>query len=222
MTDISKLKLQGGQIFASTKALQEYVTTGSLPRIHNAMHDAMSFIPIGDRGGAVDFGACHGLLSARARSMGFGPVLGLEYDKASVDAFDEFVKPKIDGVTLIQARIDVLSEGYLEETKSLFAKYSINTVLARRVLSELFCTTYSKKGNGRDVPENVWRAAGAKWAEVMVQAGARHMVLQGRAYGPYKNRATHPICNTDIEVSCVSGSWVEHTRIGDVSYLVPK
>lgn len=39
----------------------------------------------------------------------------------------------------------------------------------------------------------IWKPAGHAFGEADRDAGVRHIVLQGRAYGPYKDRVAHPV-----------------------------
>jgi hypothetical protein len=46
-------------------------------------------------------------------------------------------------------------------------------------------------------------------------------VLQGRAYGPYKDRVAHPIYNTDREIYALGPAWREAFRHKDAVLMVP-
>lgn len=219
MTDLATLKLHGGSIFASTDFIRKFLADGSLPKIHDAMGKVMAMVPPEERAGAIDFGACHGFLSIRARKMGYHPVVGLEADQKSVDVFNEFLRPQVQGVNLICNRLDVRSDDFARFMREVCRDSGVTTILARRVLSELFCTTYGKAAM-KD--ETIWRAAGQAFSRAVIDAGIKRIILQGRLYGPFKNRATHPIYNTDREIEALGPLWNVAIREGDVALLTPK
>lgn len=214
-------ELQGGAIYADLKHVNKFLTEGrtldSLPRIHRDMGVAMGRIPEDQRRGAIDFGACHGMLSVRAKLMGWTHVLGLERDQPSIDAFNQLVAPVVPGVELEQASLDVRSDAFAA-TAIGWGALGYTTWLARRVLSELFATTYNARVRGEEA-EAIWKPAGYAYGKAAHDAGVQYIVLQGRAYGPYKDRATHPIYNTDREIYALGPRWRETFRFKDAALM---
>lgn len=212
--------LQSGSIYADYKHIDLYKSEGTLPRIHKSMGEAMAHIPAERRRGAIDFGACHGMLSIRAHQMGWNPVLGVELDPRSVDAYNRFVKT--DGVELASIALDVRSPEFAAQCRDWVAG-GYTTFLARRVLSELFATTYRKEGALDMGPEGeaIWKPAGHAFGQAARDAGVEFIVLEGRAYGPYKDRLAHPIYNTDREVYAIGPTWRTVHRYKEAVVMVP-
>jgi len=224
----------GGSIFADFKHIDTFKADGTLPNIHKSMGEAMALIPEANRRGAIDFGACHGMLAIRAAQMGWSPVIGVELDAASVEVYRQFVA--YPGVTLEAAMLDVRSDHFRAQCKA-WAETGINTFLARRVFSELFATTYAKEGatkkNADADPyasdpavnwtesEKVWLPAGRAFAQAALDAGIRYIVLEGRAFGPYKNRIGHPIYNTEREKYALGPGWKETGRFKEAIVMEP-
>ena len=212
--------LQGGSIYAAYKHIDLYKRTGDLPNIHKSMGEAMKFVPQEQRGGAIDFGACHGLLSIRAKKMGWRFVIGMEMDEASVAAYNQFVRTP--GVELQTGALDVRADSFRLQCRE-WAGMGINTFLARRVLSELFATTYGREGALKrdEAGKRIWMHAGHRFGEAARDAGLQWMVLEGRAFGPYKDRATHPIPNTDTEIEAIGPSWQVVHRYKEAVVMKP-
>jgi len=208
-TNPNPTKLDGGAIYGHFKHIQKYLDEGKLPNIHKQMGIAMEQVPKDKRGGAIDFGACHGMLSIRARKMGWGPVIGLEMNQKAVDAYNQFVRT--DGVTLQTAKLDVRTEEFAVMCRD-WVSQGINTFLCRRVLSELFATTFGKAAVHMETGRDIWLPAGHAFGKAAADAGIEYIVLEGRLYGPYRNRLAHPIYNTDIEIEAIGPLWKETFR----------
>lgn len=223
MTLKDTLKAQhSGSVFADFKHMDSFLADGSLPKIHDQMAVAMAQIPEAERQGAIDFGACHGMLAIRANRMGWSPVLGLELDGPSVEAFNTYLAARVPDVRMEAEGLDVRAESFREQARNWVGQ-GLTTWLARRVLSELFATTYRKEGalDMGAAGEAIWKPAGHAFGEAARDAGVRHLVLQGRLYGPYKDRVAHPIFNTDREIEAIGPSWVEVFRHKDAVVMVP-
>lgn len=218
-----------GSVFADFKHIDAYIADGTLPAIHDQMGVAMAQIPPADRTGAIDFGACHGMLAIRAKTMGWTKVLGLELDAPSVDVFNLHLRARCPGVTMAAVPLDVRAESFRAQARE-WVQQGLTTWLARRVLSELFATTYKSEGAVKKHPEDadpwarseaIWKPAGHAFAEAARDAGVRYLVLQGRAYGPYKDRVAHPIYNTEREIYALGPAWRETFRHKDAVVMVP-
>lgn len=221
--------LQSGSIYADLRHVDAYLADGTLPKIHDQMGVAMASIPEAERQGAIDFGACHGMLAIRAVTMGWTKCLGLEMDAASVDVFSAHLQSRVPQVAMQSIPLDVRSAQFAADAK-VWVERGYTTWLARRVLSELFSTTYAKEGGMKKYPEDadpwarseaIWKPAGHAFGEAARAAGVRHLVLQGRAFGPYKDRIAHPIYNTDREVYAIGPAWKISFQHKDAVVMVP-
>lgn len=67
----------------------------------------------------------------------------------------------------------------------------------------------------------IWKPAGHAFGMAARDAGVRHIVLQGRAYGPYKDRVAHPVYNTDREVYALGPCWRRAYQHKDAVLMVP-
>ena len=205
-------KLQQGQVFASLHFADAYLLNGALPKIHDDMGVIMDRVPAAERKGALDLGACHGLLSIRAKRMGWTHVHGIDIDPRSVELYNKHLK--MDGVKLTAEKIDCRSPDFpawLKQTCS-----GIDTIIARRIFSELFSTTYGKAGK----EEIVWRDAGNKFGQAALGAGIKRIIVEGRRWASYKTHA-NPVYRVDVEIDALGAGWKEVERFKECAILVP-
>lgn len=206
-------KIQQGQVYASISFVEDYLRDGTLPKIHESMGHAMDWIPKMARIGAIDFGACHGMLSLRAKKMGWGKVNGIERDQGSIDVYNQFLKTP--GVYLHRADINIFDQQSKDFIADKISTANANTILARRVLSELVSTTFGSK---RGADPEVIRAAGEAFTDVFLASGIRYVVLEGRAFS---KRSVHPVPHTDAEIHALGPRWREAFRHKQAVVLVP-
>ena len=192
-------KIQQGQVYASVSYVRDFLTQGILPKIHSNMGDAMTQIPRHERTSAIDVGACHGMLTMRAHTMGWANVLGLEYDQGSINLFNTALKRQ--GVSLQQADLNPLLLGFAPMMTMLIQQRSVTTVFARRVLSELFSTVHGRL-DGAD--PKVIADSGARFTDVLLAAGVKYLVMEGRSFS---SRSTHPIPHTQAELDALGPRW---------------
>jgi len=190
-------KLQNGSVYADMKHIRNFIEKGTLPDIHEDMGVALAMVPEEQRAAAIDFGACHGMLSIRARTLGWKKVFGLEADKASVEHHNQYVRTA--GVTLINTKLDVTSAAFAATIKDMCKNEGINTFISRRVLCELLGTTF---GYTRDHWDEVV-AAGGKMANAAHDAGIYWWVTEGRAR---TGNPTHPVDNVLREIEAITST----------------
>lgn len=213
-------KLNGGKGYADLKLVDAYVKEGRLPAIHDNMGAAMAFVPQAKRQGALDLGACTGLLSIRARLMGWHTVIGVEADKGAVDTYDEIVAPyaKIKGenpLTVEHRALDVSSQEFALWLASRTGAGTINTILARRVFPELFSNAFP---DGKQAA--VWRRAGLAFGYAARAAGIEYIVLEGRQWKNYKTHA-NPLYKLEIEQEALGPGWRQAFRHKECAVMVP-
>lgn len=205
-------KIQGGAIYASTSFITDYVKDKSLPKIHDTMGQVMDLIPVSERKGAIDLGACHGMLSLRARAMGWFPVFGLEADLPSVELHRLFIKEP--GVTLMHSKLDVRSKAFRDTVISLMGSFEITTIFARRVFPEILSNTFGKDG----LKAGVIRDAAERFTDTVISGGIKYLVVEGRQF---RSNTTHPLGNIDLEIEVLGPRWKVMSRINDAVLMVP-
>lgn len=207
-------KVQGNKHYASAESVEAFVRNKTLPAIHEDMGAVMAMIPADDRKGALDFGACHGLLSVRASRLGFFPVVGLEADKASVDVYRSHIQQK--GVTLVETKVDFLDRTTIDRIKRICHSYGITTFLCRRVLPELLGDVYKQAGHWPS--DGLIDAAGRAFAQMALDIGIKHIVVEGRVFSV---RSTHPLPSIDRELEAIGPQWVVKASLKNTRLLVP-
>lgn len=211
-------KLQQGQHFASLKLADEFVEHKKLPNIHKLMGVMMDRIAPEERKGALDLGACHGLLSIRAAQMGFGPVRGVDIDPRSVEIFDQHIRQHVpQDVTLEAKKIDLLSPEFEDWFAQTVRTYNVTTLLARRIMPELCSDTYGKDG----LKDEVWIGAGGRLGKAAHDAGIKYVILEGRLWKGRKSHA-NPLFKVDNEVYafCSNSNWRVADREKEAVLLV--
>lgn len=209
--DFSSIKLQGGPVYASTKWAEDYLATGVYPSIHDDVALMLAAIPAHHRRGAVDLGACHGLLSLRANGLGYSPVLGLEADGPSVAFYQTYLaRPS---VVLEQRTLQVLDANDMRRFIELLRSFAVTTVIARRVLPEILVDSLPK---GSDTPADT-ALAGRAFTRALREAGVRFMVVEGRVYS---KRSTHRLSRLDLELDAIGrDSWTVIERYRETVLL---
>jgi hypothetical protein len=206
--------------YAKIDNLKGWREAASLPRIHAASGEAMGMVPENERGFAVDLGACHGLLCARAVRMGWSGALGLEMNQSHVDEARELAIP---GVEMLCTKMDVSGEGFSDHFRtavSLRAGGRVVTILARRVLSELFGTTYGMTKQDATTAERC-AVHGRAFTLACAAAGVRYMMVEGRATASYANTPNrHPLWSVEQEMDALGrSSWTPVGRHKDAVLL---
>jgi hypothetical protein len=183
--------------FNSPEHLLAWRDTGRFP----AIHDAIANMAVANMRGRVlmDLGCSYGLLGHRiAQEMGGEvTVIGVEVDAKVIAAAEEACV----GVRFHTFKVERAS---LQELRALAIHYRVDTIVARRILPELF---------GDDRP------AGVTFASDMAASGVWEMFIEGRVATV---NAVNPLRSIADEVDLVAGSYREVRRAGAVSYLVAR
>lgn len=209
--------LQNGEAYADIKLVDDYLEHKRLPKIHDPMGIIMDRVPVDERKGALDLGACHGLLSMRASLMGWSNVVGVEIHPPSVDVFDKYLKPTREGVTLEIANINILSPEFEPWIAGMAAR-GLDTILARRIFCELFSTTFGKEGKK---PE-VYMAAGRRFGQLTRELGFKRIILEGRIWkGYFGQKRHHPMFKAEREMVALGPSWKAAERYEECAIMVP-
>lgn len=194
--------LQMGEAFADLALVDHYLAGRKFPVIHDDMAAAMALVPVEERRGALDLGACYGLLSIRARTMGWKKVVGVDIDQRSVDVFNQHLASLAPGVTMEQATINVLTPDF-ERWLDGMAKRGLDTILARRIFPELFVTTFKARKNA-----DTYMAAGRSFGQIARDVGFRRIILEGRIWKQYWNlKRGNPLFRTEREMVALGPRW---------------
>ena len=180
--------------FNSPSYLDAWKQRGEWPVIHNPMAD---FAAAQMRGQSLlDLGCAFGLLGARiSKEAGGIPCVGVERDPVTITAATEA------GVPIKFAAMKVTRET-LTELIAVIATHKVDTIIARRILPELW---------GEDLE------GGKAFASVIAATGVREVFLEGRIES---ERATNPLRSVNEEVALLSGPYREVSRMSALRYLV--
>lgn len=209
--------LQMGEAFADLAHVDRFLEGAHFPAIHDDMAATMELVPRSERTGALDLGACHGLLSIRAWAMGWDKVVGVDIDQRSVDVFNQHLKYLTFGhVELEQATINVLTPDF-ERWLTGMRNRGLDTILARRIFPELFVTTFS----ARKKPD-VYKTAGRVFGQVAHSCGFRRIIIEGRIWKQYWNmKRGNPLYRIDIEMAALGPLWRCEARHEECAIMVP-
>jgi hypothetical protein len=180
--------------FNSPEHLSTWQERGRYPAIHDGIADAAASLMRGKC--LLDLGCSYGLLGARiAKESGQGMPLGIDADgKVIAAARDAKVSMFFTHLRVTAETLPLVAE--------LVRDHSIDVIIARRILPELF---------GQEV------MVGGMFAAMMAKAGVKEMFVEGRVVS---ERSTNALASIDAEVAMLSGSYREARRIKAVSYLV--
>lgn len=144
--------------FSSDEHLTRYLETGVFPDIHRPMVEAVQWACPADAR-FIDLGACFGLLGAAVLTLRPGAfAIGVERSARAIEDGQRA------GVPMQCIRLDVRRET-LPDLVALVRRFRVNTILARRVLPELW---------GEDIE------GGRMFAQSMRGAGVRQVIIEGR------------------------------------------
>jgi hypothetical protein len=208
--------LQMGEAFADLAHVDLYLTERKFPAIHDDMAAAMDLVPKDERIGALDLGACHGLLSVRAKTLGWDRVVGVDIDQRSVDIFNQYLASLAPGVTMEQATINVLTPGFERWLQGMRNK-GLDTILARRIFPELFVTTFK----ARSKPD-IYMAAGRAFGQIARDVGFHRIILEGRIWKQYWNmKRGNPLFRAEREMVVLGPGWKKEFHHEECISLVP-
>lgn len=208
--------LQMGEAFADLAHVDRYLAEAKFPAIHDDMAEIMKLVPESERTGALDLGACHGLLSIRAWMMGWDKVVGVDIDQRSVDIFDLHLKEcTFDHVKMEQATINVLTPDF-ERWLMGMRNRGLDTIIARRILPELFVTTFNARKN-----PDTYKSAGRMFGQVAHSCGFRRIIIEGRLWKGYWNlKRGNPLYRIDLEMAALGPLWRCEVRYEECAIMV--
>jgi hypothetical protein len=180
--------------FNSPEHLASFRWHGRFPIIHDAIADVVTAHMRGDR--LLDLGCGYGLLGQRiAKQLGGCFAIGVEADAAAIGA------GQAAGVTIEFAHLKV-TKATVPQLLRLVERHKITTLIARRVLPELF---------GDDLQ------AGIEFAAGLSLTGVKEIFLEGRVQSI---SSVNPLRSVAEEVELLDPACREVKRFGAVSYLV--
>lgn len=171
--------------FNSSQHLLQWQENGTFPGIHRPMLEAIRWAGTGTR--YLDLGACHGLLGAAVAMFPPAYVIGIEASREAIGLAQLAGVP----VQIIAMRIDT---GKLPDLAGIIKRHRIDTVIARRVLPELW---------GHDLP------GGREFARTLHGAGIKQVFVEGRRASP---QARNPLDCIDREVAIMAPWFIEAGR----------
>ena len=144
--------------FNSEDHLARYIEFGEFPSIHRPMVEAVQWA-CPDDARFLDLGACFGLLGAAVQTLRpKAVVIGVERSASAIELAQKYGLP----CQLVRMHV---SRETVTELAGLIRKFKLNTVIARRVLPELW---------GGDLE------GGRMFAKTLRDAGIRQVLLEGR------------------------------------------
>lgn len=173
--------------FSSDEHLTRYLEAGTFPEIHRPMVEAVQWA-CADDARFLDLGACFGLLGAAVSALRRGAmVIGVERSATAIEQAQRYGVP----CQLVRFHVE---RDTLPELGRLIRKFKLNTIIARRVMPELW---------GDDL------AGGRLFARTIKDAGIRQVLLEGRrASGAAKN----PLSTVELEAALLAPHYREAGR----------
>lgn len=202
--------------------INDFLATGTFPKIHDAVSDALTAhfgetpIPA-----AIDIGCSTGLLALRLHLQHNSPrVIGLEPQAHDVQAFAAALARPGMPVFTQQFVLDIRKLNSVVAFGDLARANGIRMVVARRVISELV-VQYGDKQPGVTHQQNahIIDHDRALLNDCFVGCGITYVVVQGRAFS---SRSTHPVPNTDTEITFLQRGYEVVYRHKDVAIMKKK
>lgn len=201
-----------GTGFADRSLVRNYLETGTMPSIHDNIEVLLAKIPAAERRGAIDLGACTGLITVRAFKLGFSPVIGVEPRAVDVAVFDEHLKRA--GCELCCRKINPMDPENLRWLSGVMLSNGCTTVIARRILPEILGGTVDSHD-----PHTVHPEAGDRLGKALLEGGATRIIVEGRVPSP---RARHDLSSVEQEIVAMSRYWLVADRLKACAMLVPR
>lgn len=179
---------------------QEYLDNwrerGEFPKIHDALFAMVTEHASGRR--FVDLCGNTGLLAQRIlEKLGAEQVVGVEMSQ------DAVARGRAAGMTYPRL-VTKVDQTTLPAVEEFLKQHAIDTLVARRCLSEVF---YLNTGFG---PE---------FCAAMLRVGIRQVFIQGRAP---TGKPTHPIPSVHEEIACLESHFRVVEVKGQCAYLLPR
>jgi hypothetical protein len=205
--------LHGGKGYARLDYVDDFLNKGQFPAIHEQIAQELALLnPTLRSHGALDLGACHGLLTIRAARL-FATVVGIEPDQRSVEVFNRHLARLQQNAMMFLLKLDVLEPSHQQQLLHLIQQWSIKTIIARRAFPETLASTYGDKGTFAKACE-----AGQAFSHICVEGGVQCIVLEGRVAS--EKRHSHPLWNADLEVQALGTPWCVVKNHHDIRVLM--
>lgn len=172
--------------------LKDYLK-GKFPVIHDDLFTLLSNRSRGDS--FCDLCGNSGMLGQRIIDEMRSPCILVEGDPNAIAMANKYA------TSIPKYHLRVSKETY-PELRRLFGLHKVDTLVARRCISELFTAP--------DDPDRIL------WADMLAEVGVREVFLQGRA--PVKT-ATHPLPSVNEEIQIFLSRFKVHYQEKQLAYL---
>lgn len=178
--------------FNSIEHLAAWASRGIFPAIHDAIATAVGNLAGGER--VLDLCCSFGLLGERLKQHHALDVAGIDGDITAIE------QGRAAGISISLHTLKI-APATLADAVDILKAHRTQTIVARRCLPELF-------GHDADF--------GREFLAAAKHNGVFELFLEGRVK---TLTATNRLASIDDEVRLASGLFVEHRRLGNISYL---